>query len=244
MSSSIDNNEFARIGRKHDNKKSHSIIAERQSKKREGKMEQQQLGSSPKNTHLKQTNRKTYFKDDNEITNQYQETIQGEEDAYAEIEKEGRDQFFEEHFRLLKELNEEEYQDYLNNVHAVNTRVEDMSGCEWIMVNDQIENYETRRNNLLKELDKGGKEYDLSESELEAYKEHLGDLASLKMYYEETDAVINPGYLEELKTDIANFNGRTPYLSHYSHELIDDLECCSEEWMEMVDEVNREQGYY
>ena len=267
MSSPIDNNEFLRIGRKHDNNKSHSAIAMQQSKKRDEILEKRiesfpkkmraklSTGAghgrqiSTKSVHkmepsIKPPNRKTYFKDDDEMTNQYQEIVQGEEDAYEEIEANGREEFFEEHFRLLKELNEAEYHDYLNNVYAVNAHEDDMSGCEWIMVNENIEKYETRRNKFEEEVEKGRKGFDLSDEELNVCKRHLGNLESLKKYYEETDAVVNPEYLEELKADIKNFDGDISLLSYCASELKSEPECCSEEWMEMVDAVNREQGYY
>jgi hypothetical protein len=249
MSSPIDNNEFMRIGRKHDNNKSRSSEASRESKKREKQLPSAGHGQRIDSAHSLKTepstklperkNRKTYFKDDDDIMKEYREIAQGEEDAYAEIDANGRAEFFEEHFRLLKELSEEEYHDYLDNIYAVDTHAEDMSGCEWIVVNENIKKYETRRTYIDEEFAKGIKRFNLSDAELEAYKEHIGNLDSLKKYYEEADAHVDPEYLETLKADIEKFNDLT-----FVHDLEDDVQCCSEEWMEMVDSVNREQGYY
>lgn len=262
------NDEFERIGRKHNNNKSHNARALLQSEKRNEKISKQ-VASLPKKMreklsslplpsagHGKQIGSKhsctpsiTYYEKQHydcglSVSNQYQEILQGEEDAYAEIENDeacdARDEFFEEHFRLLLELDETEHQEYLDNVYTINANAEDMSGSDWIVINDKIENYETNLKKLEDKITKGRKSYNLSEHELNAYKEHVGNLVSLKTYYTETDAHVNPEYLESLKSDIENFNGRVPD----SCELESGYDSCDEEWMEMVDALIQEQGYY
>jgi hypothetical protein len=274
MSYAINDNEnveFKRIGRKHNNNKSHNVRALLQSEKRNEKISKQ-VASLPKKMrekllslssplpsagHGKQIGSKhgcipsiTYYEKQHydcglSVSNQYQEFLQGEEDAYAEIENDealnARDEFFEEHFRLLLELDETEHQEYLDNVYTINTNAEDMSGSDWIVINDKIENYETKLKKLEEKITKGRKSFNLSEHELNAYKEHVENLVSLKTYYDETDAHVNPEYLESLKSDIENFNGRVP---SSSCKLESEYDSCDEEWMEMVDALIQEQGYY
>ncbi len=116
------------IGRKHNDNKSHGMTAYLQSEKRKNKPSPLLLTeneeSLPSAGHGKPVGRRrmssskmmaTYLM--SELSNQYEETLQGENDAYEEKEEEdysrAKDEFFEEHFRLLKELSEKEYQDYL-----------------------------------------------------------------------------------------------------------------------------------
>lgn len=267
MSSPIDNDEFLRIGRKHNNRKSHSAIAEIQSEKRNKKLAEQvellpkkmrakllpsaghgkQIGNKRSFTIIPSTKRRNKNKsEDNALdaSNQYQETIQGNEDAYAEKEEEERDKFFEQHFKLLRDMGEEEYQEYLGNVFDLNAHEEDMSGCQWIMINNKIESYELRRKKNEKELARAKEEFGLSEEELDAYQEHLDDLDAYRMYLEETGTYVNPEYLKSLRDDIANFKGKFPETAAWTLKLDECEKCSSEEWDEMVDAVNREQGYY
>jgi hypothetical protein len=122
-----DNKPSSCIGRKHNDNKSHGMTAYLQSEKRKNKQSplltenEESLPSAghgkPVVRRLTSSSKKmaTYLM--SELSNQYEETVQGENDAYEEKEDEdysrAKDEFFEEHFRLLKELSEKEYQDYL-----------------------------------------------------------------------------------------------------------------------------------
>lgn len=72
-------------------------------------------------------------------------------------------------------------------------------------------------------------------------EKYIEDISSLKKYYEETDAHVNPECLALLKSDIATFHA---CISRCPSKLESETEHCSAEWLEMVDAVNREQGYY
>ena len=80
----------------------------------------------------------------------------------------------------------------------------------------------------------------LGNAHLEVSK--MGDQSKmLEKYYEETDAHVNPECLALLKSDIATFHA---CISGCPSKLESETEHCSAEWLEMVDAVNREQGYY
>jgi len=192
------------IGNKHRSNKSYGMCALRQSQKRSEKLTKQidalpkkmreKLRQEPPSAgHGKRIGKKhapPRFKDEPDehssvyMANQYCETVQGDDDAYVEIEKDQIDDFFEEHFRLLKELGEDGYQEYLDAVFTTRDP-------KWTAVREKM-------------------------------KKREDACAILQRYYDETDAHLNPEFVRSLKADMI----------------------CDEEWTEMVDEVNREQGYY
>ena len=120
------------IGRKHNDNKSRGMTAYLQSEKRKNKQPQtiiitENEESLPSAGHGRPVVRKhassskkmaTYLM--TELSNQYEETVQGKNNAYMEKEEEdysrAKDEFFEEHFRLLKELGDKDYQDYLDKI--------------------------------------------------------------------------------------------------------------------------------